>query len=97
MAKKLKIEKSRKAVKWNMSGKEQAITDLLSATHIELFGNGRISIDGCLGVEEYRDTYMKLKLCKGMLIIYGSGFDIVVFENKLITVRGKISSLEFCV
>ncbi len=97
MAKKLKIEKSHRLERWNITGKEQALdTTILSGPHTEIFGNSRINIDGCLGVAEYRDTYIKLRLQKGTLILCGSGFDIVFFENKVITVKGKISSLEFC-
>ena len=68
---------------------------LLSSTHTEIFGDEKINIDGCMGVYEYRDTYIKLKLKRGALILTGIGFDIVYFENRLITVKGKISSLEF--
>ena len=42
-------------------------------------------------------TKTKLKLNKGNVIICGCGFDIVHFENQLITVKGKITSLEFSV
>lgn len=97
MGKKLKIEKTRRSVKWNISGKEQMMdTAFLSGPHTEIFGNSRINIEGCLGVAEYRDTYIKLRLNKGTLILCGNGFDIVFFENKVITVKGKISSVEFC-
>ena len=98
MAKKLKIEKSRRLEKWNLSGKDEAFDNaMLSGSHTEIFGNNRINIEGCLSVLEYRDTYIKLRLSKGTLILCGSGFDIVFYENKLITVKGKISSVEFCV
>ena len=97
MAKKLKIEKSQRLEKWNISGKESAFDkELLSGSHTEIFGNARINIEGCLGVMEYKDTYIKLRLHKGTLILCGNGFDIVFYENKLITVKGKISSVEFC-
>ena len=68
---------------------------MMSSTHTEIFGNSKISIDGCMGVYEYRDTYLKLKLQRGSVILCGSGFDITYFENRLITVKGKISSVEF--
>jgi sporulation protein YqfC len=48
-----------------------------------------------MGVYEYRDTYLKLKLNKGAVIICGSDFDITQFENRLITIKGIISSVEF--
>ncbi len=99
MSKKLKIERSHKRTKWNILGTENTAetTTVLKDTHTEIFGNERINIDGCLGVCEYKDTYIKLRLRKGTLILCGTDFDIVFFENRLITVKGKISSLEFCV
>lgn len=97
MAKKLKIEKSKKKQKWSILKHTDEILDhsMMSSTHTEIFGNSKISIDGCMGVYEYRDTYLKLKLQRGSVILCGSGFDITYFENRLITVKGKISSVEF--
>ncbi|MBR7131897.1 MAG: YabP/YqfC family sporulation protein [Clostridia bacterium] len=99
MARKLKIEKGKSRPKWNISGKEAPAFEgeMITGPHTEIFGNSRINIEGCLGVFEYKDTYLKLRLSKGSLILCGSGFDIVYYENRLITVRGKISSVEFCV
>jgi len=97
VGKKLKIEKSKKKSKWNLLKSSDEIIDksFMNGTHIEILGNSRINVDGCLGVYEYRDTYLKLKLNKGALIICGNEFNITYFENRLITVSGKISSLEF--
>ena len=49
-----------------------------------------------MGVYEYNDTYLKLRLSKGALVLCGERFDIVTYEEKTITVKGKINSLEFC-
>lgn len=97
MAKKLKIEKSAKKQGWSLLKHTDEILDssMISGAHIEIFGNRKISIDGCMGVYEYRDTYLKLKLPKGVIILCGSGFDIIYFENRLITIKGNISSVEF--
>lgn len=99
MSKRLKIERMKKKGKWNLIKSGQEIIDgsILKGAHTEIFGDGKITIDGCMGVSEYRDTYLKLKLSKGSMIICGDGFDIVYFENRLITVKGKISSLEFSI
>ena len=58
MAKKLKIEKSKRKDKWNLFSDNDGIIDksMLSGIHTEIFGNGKISIDGCMGVYEYKDT-----------------------------------------
>ncbi len=98
MAKKLKIEKQIRKEKWNISSFADNILDkgMITGSYIEIFSNCQIVIEGCLGVFEYRDSYLKLKMQKGSLILCGSGFNITVFEEKRITVKGKISSVEFC-
>jgi sporulation protein YqfC len=97
VAKKLKIEGKKKKSKWKLLNfKETELeTEIIGSAHIEIFGNSKISIDGCLGVYEYRDTYLKLKLLKGSIILCGSEFNIIYFENRLISIKGKISSIEF--
>ena len=97
MAKKFKIEKSKKRLKWNLMPKSDLIEgDILSSCHIEIFGNNKIEIDGCAGVYEYTNDYIKLRLKTGALLICGNDFDIITFENKSITVKGNIKSVEFC-
>ena len=99
MAKKLKIENSKKKQRWRLlkTDEEYLTMPIKSLSHIEMLGNSLINIDGCMGVYEYSDTYLKIKLSKGSLIICGNDFDISYFENSLITVKGAISSVEFCV
>lgn len=70
---------------------------LIKGPHIELFSNREITVDGCCGVFEYAENYIKLNLGRGALILCGTDFDIVLFENRTITVKGSISSVEFCV
>lgn len=97
MAKKLKIEKNQKREKWNLLGIDTTDTykALLLGPRIELFSNSEAIVEGCLGVYEYNDNYLKLKLSNGALILVGENFDIVSFGDKTITVKGKINSLEF--
>ncbi|MBO5321306.1 MAG: YabP/YqfC family sporulation protein [Clostridia bacterium] len=95
MAKKLKIPKKRS--KWRLFklSADNTNTEILGSAHLEIFGNSKISIDGCLGVYEYNDTYIKLRIYKGSVIICGSGLNIAFFEDRLITICGKISDVEF--
>lgn len=99
LAKKLKIEKNKKKEKWNLFGTERKgfESTLLAGPRIELFSNNRAVVEGCLSVYEYNDNYLKLKTTSGAVILVGEAFDIVSFGEKTITVKGKISSLEFCV
>ena len=97
MAKKFKIPSSHKKPKLHLFSfqEERSRSDIKS--YIELFSNREIAIDGCQGVVDYKSDYIKLRLSKGSVTVCGEGFSIINFENKIITVKGKISSLEFCV
>ena len=99
MAKKFKYKSEKPKEKWRIfgCGDVDIETDMVNGTHIELFSNREITVEGCIGVFEYSDAYLRLRLNKGALILCGSGFDIASFEGSNITVKGKISSLEFCV
>jgi len=97
MGKKLKTEIRKKKKHWNLGGfsKMGDNVEMLSAPRTEIVGNQKITIDGCMGVYEYRDTYLKLRLSKGTVTLCGSEFCIVYFENRTISVKGKIASIEF--
>ena len=96
MAKKLKTLQGKKKTKWNLApNADFADGSLLSSSHIEVFGSSKIEIDGCLGVYEYTGDYLKLRLKNGALLISGDSFDIVTFENKTMSVKGNIKSIEF--
>lgn len=98
MGKKLKIEKAEKKQKWNIFGGENGFEKaLLNGPRIELFSNSQMVIEGCLGVLEYNENYLKLRLAQGALVLAGENFDIVSFEEKTIFIKGKISSVEFAV
>lgn len=99
MSKKFKFKSEKPKEKWRIFNcsdiGEQA--KLINAPRIELFGNKEITVEGCIGVLEYSDTYLKLKLPKGSIILCGTNFDISAFAGTSITVRGNMSSLEFCI
>ena len=72
--------------------------DLLDGeSRIEMYSNKQIVVDGCMGVLEFSDDFIKLKLKKGNAIIYGNGLNINGFEEKIITVSGSLQSIEFCI
>ena len=92
-----RVKLKKKKSKWKLGGfsEDETARENIGSARIEICGNTRITIDGCLGVYEYRDTYLRLRLTKGAVILCGIGFNIVFFENRQITVKGKISSVEF--
>lgn len=95
VAKKIKLPQKRS--KWRLFRLTSADLnkEVLGSAHIEIFGNSKVIIDGCLGVYEYQDTYIKLRLHKGAAIICGSNLNVARFEDKLITITGKIGDVEF--
>lgn len=72
-------------------------TKKISGAKIETLSNREITIDGCRGIMEYSDTYLRLKIVGGYLIISGNKFDIPVYDGPVITVTGFIKSIEFFV
>lgn len=99
MSEKFKFKSEKPREKWQIFGCASADKEIknVKGPRLELFGNREIIVEGCMGVFEYSDTYMKLKLPKGSLTVCGCNFDIVAFEGSTITVRGNISSIEFCI
>ena len=95
LSKKFKFHSKRKKEKINLSGSEKNIS--FRGVHIELFSNNEVIIEGCIGVMDYGNDYLKLNIGKGSVLLCGSNFDIVYFENSLLSVKGTISSLEFCI
>lgn len=96
MANKFKFKSKHKTPRINFGTRQETSENIISG-HIELFSNKEISIEGCKGVLEYKDNYIKLKLNKGSIVICGENFDISYFEEKNILVKGKIDSIEFCI
>lgn len=71
--------------------------ETIKGTHIELFLNQKMILDGCVCIIDYQDSYIKLRLKKGSISILGTNFSITNFENERITINGNILSIEFCI
>ncbi|MBR4072898.1 MAG: YabP/YqfC family sporulation protein [Clostridia bacterium] len=97
MSQKFKFKSNHKKPKINFSLKNDAPEIGFNDPRIEMLFNKEITLEGCKGVLEYKDNYIKLKLQKGSLQLCGEDFGITHFENNTITVKGKITTLEFCI
>ncbi len=98
MAKKLKIEKGKRREKWNIfSSKDVFDSSVLSDSRIEIFSNKRLVLEGCLGILEYNENYLKLRISKGALVLEGLDFDIISFELGTMIIGGDFLRLEFVV
>ena len=76
---------------------DDIIVNSYQTSHLEIYSNKEITLDGCYGIYEYKDEYIKLKLHKGSISLCGKELIITTFENKIIKIKGKISSVEFCI
>lgn len=90
--------KSSKKEKFNLidDNNELFNTEIISGVHTEIFSNKRIIIEGCHNIIEYQENYIKLKLKKGFLCVFGTCFLISAFEEQKIIIKGNINSIEFC-
>lgn len=94
---KFKTKKAKKKFNFITDSDEFLKEEISNNTHIEMFFDKKIIIDGCISIIDYQNDYLKLKLKKGNISIIGTNFIITNFENEKIIIKGKISSIEFCV
>lgn len=95
MAKKFKIESKTKKEKWVLSTRKAIEHSFSEDFHVELTGKRELTLEGCLGVYEYRNDYIKLRIKNGFVVITGCNFDITNFEGSIITVKGTFFTIEF--
>ena len=67
----------------------------LLTPQIEMLSNKELNLDGCKGIIEYNDVYIRIKVSGGEITVTGDALNIPVFEGAAITVSGKIKSVEF--
>lgn len=94
---KFKTNKHKKKFNFITDSDDFLKEEMTNNTHIEMFSNKKIILDGCTSIFDYQNDYIKLKLKKGHITVLGTDFSITDFENEKIIIKGKISSIEFCV
>lgn len=95
--KKFKFNTKRKKINFFTDKEEIFSTDILKGAHLEIFSNKKIIAEGCHSIIDYQNDFLKLKLKKGFLCVFGSDFLITTFEDKKIIINGNIISLEFLI
>ncbi|MBR7071677.1 MAG: YabP/YqfC family sporulation protein [Clostridia bacterium] len=89
------VKKDREKIYWN--GKNAVEQQLAGLPRLELFSNLSFTLEGCKGILEYRDDYIKMKISKGSVTLCGEKLTVVSFQGKNIQIAGRIFSLEFSV
>lgn len=67
----------------------------IGETRIEIISDKRITVEGCYGIQEYTEESVKINMPRGTLFIMGVGLEIILMQERGITIEGKLSSLEF--
>ena len=98
MVRKLKIPINKRKEKMHLFTfeDESCEIDYNIKSHIELFSNKEITVECCQGILDYNNDYIKLRLTKGNVILFGKELYVSCFESNVIRVKGKLHSLEFC-
>ena len=68
---------------------------LYGTTHIEMFGNRKISFEGKYTILEYSSELLKLKLNKQTLNISGTDLALSNVESGAFLLTGRVLSIEF--
>ncbi len=67
----------------------------VSQTHMELFGQKELVIEGAKGIIEYNDTIVRIQVKERSVLIQGQKLRVDMFLENVIVVRGMLSSLVF--
>ena len=94
---KFKTKKQKNKFNFITDSVETYSAEMINGTHIEMYSNKKLMLEGCINILDYQKDYIKLKLKKGYITILGTNFLISAFEKEKITINGKINSIEFCV
>lgn len=62
---------------------------------IQLNSNKEASIEGCLGVMDYYENLIKLRISGGVMIFSGQKFNISSLTDNYVEITGEIDSIEF--
>ncbi len=68
---------------------------LVDEPKIEMLSNREIIIDGCKGVVEYTENYIKLSLGIGTICVSGDNLLIKSFDSSIAVISGTITDISF--
>lgn len=63
---------------------------------ITITGNSEILIEGLRGILDYDAETFRVNTVNGIVAVMGSGLEITALTAEEVMLKGKISSVEFC-
>lgn len=79
----------------NMGLNSFALKNMLSPVHLEMKSNREAVVEGCLGIEEYDENIVKIKMPKMGICFFGKKLEIKCMSVDSLVIEGVISSIEF--
>ncbi len=65
-------------------------------SRVEVLSNNEATIEGCKGIMDYDKNYIKLNIGNGTVSFFGKDLYAYSYCGDIVILKGKISSLEFC-
>lgn len=63
---------------------------------ITVTGNSEILVEGLRGILDYDAETFRVNTVSGIIVVMGSGLEISALTAEEVMLKGKISSVEFC-
>ena len=82
-------------IKRNMNFLKQDM--LPSGVKVEVFSNKEAIIEGCKGIMEYNEEYIKLNIGCGSIVFTGKGLFAYSYFCETLVIKGRINNIEYCV
>lgn len=95
MSDKFKFKSTKKQSAKIFKCSESCFGEAHGGAHIEIFANKEITVEDCKNILNYETDFIRLEVTKGEISIFGDDFLISSYENETISIKGKISSIEF--
>lgn len=64
---------------------------------IEVFSNKEAIIEGCKGIMEYNEDYIKINIRRGSMVFSGKELYAYSYFCETLVIKGIINSIEYCV
>ena len=72
--------------------------DLLpGGVKIEVYSNKEAIIEGCKGIIEYNEEYIKINIGRGSVVFTGKELYAYSYFCETLVIKGRINNIEYCV
>ncbi|MEG1886514.1 MAG: YabP/YqfC family sporulation protein [Oscillospiraceae bacterium] len=97
--KKIKINTSSKKNPIRLFSKALEIPPCMTGAgvKIETVSNKEASVEGCRGITEYYDNFIKINIGCGTVCFSGENLHIYSYNDQVALIKGIIKNIEYCI